>query len=106
MLNKRGRGALGAPEKTTSKKRGDGKEECSRRKKKRKYNMIPEEWGEVGTEEGKTIFLYSGLEGFGGKVVRREENRSKKEEREKAANMSKKITSWTVLLARGGGPPI
>ena len=100
-----GRRALGAPEKTTSKKRGEGKEECSGRVKKRKYNMIPEEWGEEGTEEGKTTFLYSGLEGFGGKVVRREENRSKKEERERAANMSKKITSWTVLLARGGDPP-
>ena len=73
-MDKRGRMALGAPDKTASKKRGDergkGGMENKRRVKKLKYSFIPEEWGGEGLEESTTqfLFLYSGLEGVGHKI--------------------------------------
>ena len=81
-VDKIGRRALGAPERTTSKKRGEllgkGGIGNKRRVKKLKYNIISEEWGEEGVYESKTQFLYSGLEGVGPKV--RGEGRKRKKE--------------------------
>ena len=105
-LDKKGRKALGAPEKTTSKKRleeegGKGCTEKKRRSKKLKHSMIPEEWGEDGAEEGKTLFLYSGLEGVGSRIVG--EGKRKKEILAKGGDQ-RKITSWTQVLGRGEDP--
>ena len=51
-------------EKTDSSKRERGAEMPPKRRKKLKYDLGGEEWGQTGGREGgKTTFLYSGLEG-------------------------------------------
>ena len=101
--------ALGAPDKTASKKRGDergkGGMENKRRVKKLKYSFIPEEWGGEGLEESTTQFLYSGLEGVGHKIRAGGKQRNK-EVRERAENVSeqKTITSWIQVLEKGVDP--
>ena len=89
------RKTLGRVTTIESSKRKDATE-ATKRSKKRKYDLIGEDWGVAEQEHSINPFLYSGLEGVrrdgGGKA--RGSSRNKSKSLERVAASSRKITDW------------